>query len=85
MGSSPLGGSNLLGTSPSGPRPFQAAPVPQQSKWYVPEDEELHQLRRKSLKAIQTEESAMQELARRYGATNVRIGGPGARRKAEQH
>lgn len=73
LGSSPSSStaSVLLGTSPSG-RAFFAAPAPQ-SKWYVPEDDEHEQRRMKSLTAIQTEESAMKELARKYGDGNVRI------------
>lgn len=75
LGTSP-GGSVVLGTSPSG-RVF-AASVPPQSKWYLPEDQEHEQRRKKSLKAIQAEESAMKELARKYGGANVRIVKSGA-------
>ncbi|KAL4458643.1 hypothetical protein ABPG75_013508 [Micractinium tetrahymenae] len=61
LGTSPSGSASLLGTSPSGRSSFVAAPVPQQSKWYIPDDSRADT--RKSLLAIQTEEAAMAELA----------------------
>eukprot|EP00887_Chlorella_sp_A99_P006446 scaffold3.g6446.t1 len=72
LGTSPTGTSLVLGTSPSGGRGagFAAAPALQQSKWYLPDEKKAAQ---KSLAAIQTEEQAVVELAKRYGSGNVRV------------
>ena len=75
-GASPSGqcsSSSVFGSSPSGSNPFYASPIPAQSKWFVPEEEEIEQRRFKPFKAIQAEESAIKELVGLYGAGNVRI------------
>ena len=64
--------SSLFGSSP-GRNAFLASPIPTESKWFVPEVEQVEQRRAKPLKAIQVEESAMKALAGRYGSGNVRI------------
>ena len=70
LGTSPTG-SSLVGTSPLGSRGgFAAAALPQQSKWYVPDESRAAQ---KSLTAIQAEERAVNELSKRYGLANVRV------------
>lgn len=69
-------GGTVLGTSPQqGGRATvnHYASLNGGSKWYVREEDEEEIRRRKSLAAIQLEESALQELAKKYGTENVRL------------